>query len=381
LSFLTIDRLRHKRIGLVLSGGGAKGAYQVGCWKALRKYGVTNFAAVAGTSVGALNAVLIAANKCDLAESEWRGLDWREVIALKPAELLFMPIWLLAYAFSEFSPLKIMRISGSMTHPNPVRRWRVPVSIFGIVVLMLLVGGWIISRMDLIPICTTCASAGIGAVALLHNVSRRILLTPTFTTSSPLAERLHRAITEQDIAVMRKSKTRVYATLSKFQPYTDHAVRWEGWVPHYVRVDKLDKKAILDCLLKGSGFPGLLARRLDPENVVVDGGWTDNIPVAPIFFDEDGGVDVVFVINSSLTKAKAGLENWAEIRWQAHSKGKTPAPRPLPEVITVAPSKPLGHFYTGTCWFSRKKINEMMELGEQDMTETLGALGGGKRCA
>src|SRR5205085_12340780 len=90
---LTIDQLRQKRIGLVLSGGGAKGAYQIGCCKALRKHGITNFAAVAGTSVGALNAVFIAANKCDLAESEWRGLNWREVIALKPAELLFLPIW------------------------------------------------------------------------------------------------------------------------------------------------------------------------------------------------------------------------------------------------------------------------------------------------
>jgi predicted acylesterase/phospholipase RssA len=333
---------------------------------------VTRLTAVAGTSVGALNAVFIAANKCDLAESEWQGLNWREVIELKPAELLFLPIWLIAYVFSEFCPLKILRISGSMTHPDPARRWRVPIFIFFMASLLFLIGGFVSSRMDLIPICTTCASAAIGAFALLHNVNRRILLTPTFTTTSPLAERLYGAITEQDIATIKKSKTRVYATLSRFQPYTENAVRWGGWVPDYVRIDKLDRKTTLDCLLKGSGFPGLLARRIDPDNVVVDGGWTDNIPVAPIFFDEGSAVDVLFVINSSLARAKLGLENWAAVRWQAHTKGPAQPERPaLPQIVTVMPSKPLGHFYTGTCWFSQKKIHEMMELGERDMTEAL----------
>ena len=43
-----------KEYGLVLDGGGARGAYQIGAWKALREAGV-KIEAVAGTSVGALN--------------------------------------------------------------------------------------------------------------------------------------------------------------------------------------------------------------------------------------------------------------------------------------------------------------------------------------
>ena len=43
---------------LVLEGGGAKGAYQIGAWKALKEAGV-KINAVAGTSVGALNGALI----------------------------------------------------------------------------------------------------------------------------------------------------------------------------------------------------------------------------------------------------------------------------------------------------------------------------------
>ena len=43
---------------LVLAGGGAKGAYQMGAWKALRKLKM-KFDIVTGTSIGALNGALI----------------------------------------------------------------------------------------------------------------------------------------------------------------------------------------------------------------------------------------------------------------------------------------------------------------------------------
>ena len=48
-------------IGLVLSGGGAKGAYEVGVWQALHEAGLAgDVAAVSGTSIGAVNAALFA---------------------------------------------------------------------------------------------------------------------------------------------------------------------------------------------------------------------------------------------------------------------------------------------------------------------------------
>ena len=40
---------RSKTLGLVLEGGGAKGAFQVGCFRALREFNI-EFDAVAGTS-------------------------------------------------------------------------------------------------------------------------------------------------------------------------------------------------------------------------------------------------------------------------------------------------------------------------------------------
>ena len=50
-----------KKIGLVLSGGGAKGAYQIGVLKALAEQNIS-IDAVAGTSIGALNGAIVAAS-------------------------------------------------------------------------------------------------------------------------------------------------------------------------------------------------------------------------------------------------------------------------------------------------------------------------------
>ncbi|MBQ7649362.1 MAG: patatin-like phospholipase family protein [Victivallales bacterium] len=48
-------------IGLVLSGGGAKGAFQIGAWEAMCELGLAkNVTAISGTSVGAINGVAIA---------------------------------------------------------------------------------------------------------------------------------------------------------------------------------------------------------------------------------------------------------------------------------------------------------------------------------
>ncbi len=59
-------------LGLVLSGGGAKGAYEVGVWQELQAAGLaSNVTVISGTSVGALNAALFA-TRPDAAEQIWR---------------------------------------------------------------------------------------------------------------------------------------------------------------------------------------------------------------------------------------------------------------------------------------------------------------------
>lgn len=68
-------------IGLVLAGGGGKGAYQIGVWRYLAESGqIARVCAVSGTSVGALNAALFAAGDLARAEDLWLNIEPEQVL-------------------------------------------------------------------------------------------------------------------------------------------------------------------------------------------------------------------------------------------------------------------------------------------------------------
>jgi len=76
-------------VALVLAGGGGKGAYHIGVWKALREFGVDrNISAVAGTSVGALNAALFMQGDYPLAEKIWLSLSHDKLLTLNPNKMV-----------------------------------------------------------------------------------------------------------------------------------------------------------------------------------------------------------------------------------------------------------------------------------------------------
>lgn len=61
-----------KKLGLVFAGGGGKGSYQIGVWKALKLLGIDKYVTgVSGTSIGALNSIMFAQNKYDNGEMVW----------------------------------------------------------------------------------------------------------------------------------------------------------------------------------------------------------------------------------------------------------------------------------------------------------------------
>ncbi len=66
---------------LVLGGGGAKGSYEIGVYKAVTQLG-HNIDAVCGTSIGAINGALIAQGDWRLAEELWRGIRLSDIVTL-----------------------------------------------------------------------------------------------------------------------------------------------------------------------------------------------------------------------------------------------------------------------------------------------------------
>ena len=143
---------------LVFSGGGSRGAYEIGAWRALSEMGL-RFQGVYGTSIGAINALLFAQGDLDAALRIWENMTVEQVTAVKKEDFVavdnmisrkrdLLP-FLLEHANSlrmDISPLeRLMRenidegrvrasglILGLMTvrfpslAPAPVRLWEVP---------------------------------------------------------------------------------------------------------------------------------------------------------------------------------------------------------------------------------------------------------------
>lgn len=79
----------NKKIGLVLSGGGGKGAYEIGVWKALREMGLDKqIVAVSGTSIGALNSALFLQGDLEQAEKTWLSIAPEKILSVRADRML-----------------------------------------------------------------------------------------------------------------------------------------------------------------------------------------------------------------------------------------------------------------------------------------------------
>ena len=72
-----------RKIGLVLCGGGAKGAYQVGVIRVLEEFGLLDdIQAVAGASIGGINGALFLQYTPEEMEEFWLDCPWSSVFAV-----------------------------------------------------------------------------------------------------------------------------------------------------------------------------------------------------------------------------------------------------------------------------------------------------------
>lgn len=67
------------KCAIVLGGGGSKGAYQIGAWKALRELGI-EYDIVTGTSIGACNGALMVQGDYDRAFELWQSIDIDKIV-------------------------------------------------------------------------------------------------------------------------------------------------------------------------------------------------------------------------------------------------------------------------------------------------------------
>lgn len=76
------------KIGLVLAGGGGKGAYELGVWKALKELKLSQYISVfSGTSIGAFNSVLFAMDDMEKADKLWEEVTMDKLVPISKTEL------------------------------------------------------------------------------------------------------------------------------------------------------------------------------------------------------------------------------------------------------------------------------------------------------
>lgn len=110
------------KTGLVLSGGGARGAYQVGVLKAIAdlhpKHAANPFTIISGTSAGALNGVALAASANNFrlgvkkVEKIWTHLDVNRVVKARGVDLIArgaqIGLSFLSRGYSHDGPLSLL---------------------------------------------------------------------------------------------------------------------------------------------------------------------------------------------------------------------------------------------------------------------------------
>lgn len=74
-----------KKTALVLAGGGSRGAYEMGVWKALHEMDIP-FHIVCGTSIGAINGAMIAQGSFERAQEMWDTVETSQVFAVPVEE-------------------------------------------------------------------------------------------------------------------------------------------------------------------------------------------------------------------------------------------------------------------------------------------------------
>lgn len=333
------------RRGLVLQGGGAKGAFQFGVLKELHQNGV-KFDVIAGTSVGALNGAIVAAGAWELGEELWSHLTiglafqlsgWAAIFtAISSLGVLFLG-WL-STAYDSYLPVWLRRIFQLIASLPAIglflafnlipegRSLRIVVAACTLALsasVPFVVGKRNSIRPQLIVV--PAMLWGLFAVltsfthdyrisflsfAATHGISAVVLLLPTLVPLMLLIGFIHRWINAAAFsngplrktveAIVRTGiRLPLLATAAETVPeYLDPddfeyarikdvyvgATR-SGFKPVYERVDKLDSAKATEALLTSAALPlGIVPNSRGGAKRIrfVDGGVADNTPWFPL---------------------------------------------------------------------------------------------------
>lgn len=219
--------MRDFRYGIVFSGGGGKGAYQIGVWKYLHELGIDQkIHGVSGASVGALNSLLFLQGDYQKAEELWANIRQDDFTRTDPLNYLKAILDFLSPASPLSSLIKQL-----------------------------------IERMQNSP------EQGRDISFSLFSRKRLRELIDTYIDSDQVQKNL--------------SDKLVYSMLCEIPLGANPASLFVKY-PYVCCWKNRDFEEIRELVLTSAAFPGAYPIRTFDGRVCVDGGAADNLPVAPL---------------------------------------------------------------------------------------------------
>jgi predicted acylesterase/phospholipase RssA len=280
------------RIGLVLSGGGAKGAYEIGAWKAFMQAGI-QFDAFAGTSIGAFNVALMQTRSQAQAEEIWLRLS--TLRRAKTSRFFLLTLALVVLSLLCSPHLRRLR---PKSHINAM--WVVIGTIFIAAVLVSYFGNLDPTYKGRLLLTSMTVVLVIG-----HYVSLPLLklFNLGVLRHSSLEELLDEAI---DTSSLVSSDIPVFVTAAReggagFGP----GARSYEHMPAYVRLNSVGADVARSCLLASMAVPhGLFGALKVGDKFFIDGGMADNAPIYPLVVS---GCERIYVVHLSPDPRDHGL--------------------------------------------------------------------------
>lgn len=349
-----------KKLGLVLSGGGGKGSYEIGVWKYLKEIGLDKkISVISGTSVGGLNAALMGTEDYENAECIWKYKINREVI-LTPHD----------------DKMKKIATGGVSAAGGATIGFHAGQAI-GVMAegLNCVVPGLGVAAHAAIVTASTAAGGAVSGLAggafaggALSTVNQAV--TDGFFSREGLLE-IFKHVKLEKIADCKKS---IYVTCTLDKPVLDKTLGDKRERVSF-RLNNYNSEGIKKLLLATSAIPGAFRPETIEGNKYYDGGFKgffkdgkfvalmDNVPLTPVADEHCTHVIVVY-LDQNPQKA-AIRDDYGDM---------SPRENTIREMIEIKPSQDLGDLFDGTLNFNKEVLQRNIELGYNDAKNKYGKI-------
>jgi predicted patatin/cPLA2 family phospholipase len=417
-----LNELKSKKIGLVLSGGGGKGAYEAGALLALFDCGIRQFCAIAGTSVGALNAALAyelsRTGDRNVVTKTWSDMSTCKVLKLYPIQFLlglgFRILVVLAKIPVYLDILLITlleKISDKFGQAWRAAHYR-STNYAGVVLILtifpssvLILYLWKHSTPDFQEVLRFSAII-LGPMCFIYLLRDIIGSHLSLFSNIPLQKVIENTI---DIDAVRSSSVPIYCTITSvvkwwdpFEPgpletVADSAMRISSAASYFKLTDTETTKDAIRLLLQSAALPHFFPRKKVKGVYSVDGGLEDNTPIYPVFIHSPEIFIVVYLDHKLALEDDLYLKEAARLWWNMESYLQSTLSRQMAnqerlkfirkhgeigkkgnyinppiilfgrdQYIAIVPSQSLGGIRKGTLNFTGKKATRLMKAGYLD---------------